>query len=147
FHLERGDEGLLRDLHLTELAHLVLALLLLLEKLALSRDVAAVALGDHVLPQRADRLARDDAPADRRLHRNDEHVLWNEILQLLAHDAAAGIRTRAMYDHRQRIDRLRIDEDLHLHEIARLVTEDLVIEGGVAFADRFQPVVEVKHDL
>src|SRR5262249_36147139 len=57
FHLQRGDEGLLRDLHLPELAHLLLALLLLLEQLALARDVAAIALGDHVLPQRADRFA------------------------------------------------------------------------------------------
>ena len=39
-----------------------LPLLLLLEQLALSRDVAAVALGDHVLAQRPDGLARDDLP-------------------------------------------------------------------------------------
>src|SRR5918911_2906661 len=53
-HLECGDEGLLRDLDFAELAHLLLARLLLLEQLALARDVAAVALGEHVLAQRAD---------------------------------------------------------------------------------------------
>jgi hypothetical protein len=41
--------------------HALLAFLLLLEQLALARDVAAVALGEHVLAQRLDRLARDDA--------------------------------------------------------------------------------------
>src|SRR5262249_10415476 len=48
-HLERGDEGLLWDLHLAELAHPLLALLLFFKKLALARDVAAIALGEHVL--------------------------------------------------------------------------------------------------
>src|SRR5580704_18298984 len=56
-HLEGGDEGRLRDLDVADLAHPLLALLLLLEKLLLAADVAAVALGQHVLAQRADRLA------------------------------------------------------------------------------------------
>ena len=48
-HLQRRQEGRLRDLHLAELAHALLALLLLLQQLALARDVAAVALRGHVL--------------------------------------------------------------------------------------------------
>src|SRR5262245_50101603 len=48
-HLERGDERLLRNLDLAELAHALLALLLLLEELALARHVAAVAFGGDVL--------------------------------------------------------------------------------------------------
>ena len=44
-HLERGDERLLRDFHLAELTHLLLALLLLVEKLSLAGDVAAIAFG------------------------------------------------------------------------------------------------------
>src|SRR6516164_11554632 len=39
-HLQRGNEGLLRDIDLAELPHLLLAFLLLLQKLALARDVA-----------------------------------------------------------------------------------------------------------
>src|ERR1700737_3041869 len=41
-HLERGDEGLLRDVDLAELAHALLALPLLVQELALARGVAAV---------------------------------------------------------------------------------------------------------
>jgi hypothetical protein len=41
-HLQRRNERLLRDIHLAELPHLLLAFLLLLQKLALSGDVAAV---------------------------------------------------------------------------------------------------------
>src|SRR5690606_39747590 len=80
-HLQRLDEGGLGDFHLAELAHALLAFLLLLEQLALARDVAAVALGGDVLPERRDRLAGNDAAADRGLDRDLEHVLRDELLE------------------------------------------------------------------
>src|ERR1700690_3728665 len=46
---QHRNERLLRDLHLADLLHLRLALLLLLEELLLPRHVAAVAFGRHVL--------------------------------------------------------------------------------------------------
>ena len=52
--LQHGQEGFLRDLDRADLLHALLAFLLLLEQLALARDVAAVALGDDVLAQRLD---------------------------------------------------------------------------------------------
>src|SRR5439155_12143075 len=48
-HLQCGKERRLRDLHLAELAHALLALLLFFQELALARDVAAIALRRHVL--------------------------------------------------------------------------------------------------
>src|SRR5689334_15180824 len=72
--LQRGDEGFLRDVDLAELPHLLLAFLLLLQKLPLTRDVAAIALCSDVLAQRADRFARYHLAADRRLDRDLEHV-------------------------------------------------------------------------
>src|SRR6185437_9686593 len=68
--LERGDERLLRDFDLAELAHALLAFLLLLQKLALARHVAAIAFGGDVLAQRAHGLARDDLAADGGLDRH-----------------------------------------------------------------------------
>ena len=47
-----------------------------------ARDVAAVALGEHVLAQGLDGLARDDVGADRRLHRHVEHLRGIRIAQL-----------------------------------------------------------------
>src|SRR5690606_22298485 len=44
-HLQGGDEGFLGDLDPAELAHLLLAGLLLVEQLALAGDVAAIAFG------------------------------------------------------------------------------------------------------
>src|SRR3954464_12179454 len=103
-HLQRLDEGLLRDLDLAELAHALLALLLLLEELALAGDVAAVALRGHVLAQRPDGLPRDDLAADSGLDRDLEHVLRDELAQLLAHGAAAQLRALAGGQHRGRRD-------------------------------------------
>src|ERR1700694_1592807 len=50
-HLERGDEGLLRDLDLAELTHALLALLLLVEQFSLARHVAAVTFRGDVFSQ------------------------------------------------------------------------------------------------
>src|SRR5665213_1098019 len=73
-HLQRRDEGLLRDIHLAELAHLLLALFLLVEELALAGGVAAVAFGGDVLAQGADGFAGDDLAADGGLDGDDEKV-------------------------------------------------------------------------
>src|SRR5579862_183682 len=72
--LERGNEGFLRNIDLAELPHLLLAFLLLLQKFALSRDVAAIAFRGDVLAQGPHGLTRDHLAADRRLDRNLEHV-------------------------------------------------------------------------
>src|SRR5262249_53702312 len=52
-HLQRGNEGFLRDVDLAELPHLLLAFLLLLQKFSFARDVAAIALCGDVLAQGA----------------------------------------------------------------------------------------------
>src|ERR1700733_4374450 len=73
-HLQRRQERGLRNLDFAKLAHALLAFFLLLQQLALPRGVAAVALRGHVLRRPPDRLARDDAPADRRLDRDLEQL-------------------------------------------------------------------------
>src|SRR5882757_4569746 len=80
--LQRGHGRLLGDLHATDLLHALLPLLLAVEELALARDVTAVALGDHVLALGLNRLAGDDAPADRRLDRYVEQLARDELAQL-----------------------------------------------------------------
>src|SRR6185369_10034131 len=72
--LENGQERFLRNLHAPDRLHPFLSRLLLFEQLALARDVAAVAFGQHVLAQRLDALAGDDLRADRRLNRDVEHL-------------------------------------------------------------------------
>src|SRR5262245_19116637 len=84
-HLQGRDEGLLRDLDAAELAHLLLASFLLVQQLAVSRDITAVALGEHVLAECPDGLARDDLGANGGLNRDLEQVRWDQLFQLLAH--------------------------------------------------------------
>jgi len=55
-NIENGEEGLLRHLHPADLLHALLALLLLLEELALAADVAAVTFCQHVLAHCRDSL-------------------------------------------------------------------------------------------
>src|SRR5215472_12626983 len=85
-----GHEGLLGDLHIADPLETLLARLLLLQELALARDVAAVALGDHVLAERRHRLAGDDLAADRRLDRHLEHLPRDQALELLDKLSALG---------------------------------------------------------
>src|SRR5690349_960733 len=58
--LEDGHERFLRNVNTADALHALFAFLLLFEQLALARDVAAVALGRHVLTHRLDRFPRDD---------------------------------------------------------------------------------------
>ena len=135
-----GDDG-------EVVAHLLLAGLLLVEELALAGDVAAVALGGDVLAQGRDGLAGDDAAADRGLDRDLEEVTGDQLLELLDHRPAAGLGAGAVDHHGEGVDRLVVDEDLHLDEVVLLVAGQLVVEGGVALGDGLQPVVEVEDHL
>src|SRR5439155_16816491 len=83
--VQRGDEGFLRDLDPADHLHPALALLLLLQQLALAGDVTAVALGEHVLADRPDVLPGDDARPDRRLDRDLELLPRDVLAQLLRH--------------------------------------------------------------
>src|SRR5205809_880173 len=114
--VEHGEEGLLRHLDRADLLHPPLARLLLLEQLAFAADVAAVALRKHALPLRLDRLPRDHARADRRLH-GDVEVLARDLLPAaLDQRLAARIGGIAVAAHPERVHRHVTDHDLHTRE-------------------------------
>jgi hypothetical protein len=50
-------------------------------------------------------------------------------------------------DHREAVDAVAVDQEVELDEVALAVVVELVVEAGVAAADRLQPVVEVVDDL
>src|SRR5215831_11519760 len=91
-HLQYRQKGFLGDLDAADALHALLAFLLLLEQLALAGNVAAVALGEHVLAHRPYRLACDDAAPDRRLDRHLEHLTRNQLAHLGGERAASRIR-------------------------------------------------------
>src|SRR5688572_15617548 len=145
--LQYSEKGFLRNLDAADALHPLLAFLLPLEQLPLSRDVAAVALGEHVLALRLDRLPRDHARADRRLHRNVEQLARDLLAQLVDERSAAAVRGPAVEDQRERVDRLAGDEHVQLDEVALAEADDVVVEAGVAARPRLQLIVEVDHDL
>src|SRR5664279_3509601 len=69
---QRSDERLLRHLDPADHLHPLLAFLLLLQQLALPGDVAAVALGQHVLAHRPNGLAGNHSRSDSCLDRHLE---------------------------------------------------------------------------
>src|SRR5687767_6560735 len=105
-HAEHRQEGLLRNLHRSDALHPLLPFLLLLEQLALASDVAAVALGQHVLAHRPDRLAADDIRPDRGLDRHLEHLARDQLLELVDQRLAGAVGVGPIDDQAQRVDRL-----------------------------------------
>ena len=53
----------------------------------------------------------------------------------------------AVHDDRQRIDLVAVDQRVHAHERAGLEAHEVVVQRGVAAADRLELVEEVQHHL
>src|SRR5437868_9453966 len=113
---ECGHERFLRYFDPADLLHPLLALFLAFEQLPLPGDVAAVALREHVLPLRLDRLSRDHARADRGLDGDVEELARNLLAQLLDEQAAAVVGEVAVDDERERVDGLSADGDVDADE-------------------------------
>src|SRR5690606_7347937 len=147
FDLQNGQESLLRDFYAADLLHALLAGLLLFKQLLLAGDVAAVALGQYVLAQRLDVLARDDFGADGRLDRDVVHLARDQRTHARDHVAPARARAGAVHDHRERIDAIAVDEQVDLDHVGAAILLELVVHRGVAARDGLQTVEEVEHDL
>src|SRR5947199_1178929 len=131
-NLQDRQECLLRDFDRSHLLHALLSFFLLLEQLALARDVAAIALGGHVLAQRTDGLAGDHLGADRGLNHDLEQLARDELLQLFGDLLAPFVRLVAVDDDRERIHGFAVEQHVELDELGRAVLEELVVEGRVA---------------
>src|ERR1700677_3969347 len=132
FELERRHEGLLGNLHATEVLHPLLAFFLFFEQFALTRDVTAVTLSQHVLTTRLHRLAGHDSSADGRLNRDVEHLTRNEFFQALGHLSPIHLGVRTVHDRGKGVDRFVVDQEVDSHYLAGQVARGLVVERGVA---------------
>src|SRR5215472_3552020 len=79
---EHLDEGFLRNIHGPEGFHALFAFLLFLEEFAFARDVAAIALGGHVLAQSTHGFARDNFAANSGLNRDGVLLAGNYLFEL-----------------------------------------------------------------
>ena len=115
--------------------HLLFALFLFVEELALTADVAAVALRSDVLPHFLHVIAGDDFTANGGLNRYLEHLRRDDFSELLAELAPAAIGLVAMHDTGKGIDRVAVDHDVHLHEVGHHVVAEFIIHRAIAVGD------------
>ena len=130
--LQHVHEGILRNLHVADHLHPLLSFLLLLQKLLLTGNVAAVALGKDILAEGADSFAGNDSAADCSLNRDLEHLARDLILKLLAHLSSAVVGSCLMHNEGQRIDRLLVDKDIELYELRGDIPLQLIVKGRIA---------------
>ena len=95
--LKHSHEGGLGHFDIADLAHALLALLLLLQQLALTGDVTSVALGQHVLAHGLYGLTGNDLGSDGGLYRYLELLSGNQFLELLADTSAEVIGPLTVY--------------------------------------------------
>ena len=132
---------------MAEHLHALLTGLLLFEQLALTGDIAAVALGEHVLAQGANVLAGDDARTDCGLNWNLELLTRNQATQLLGHHHAVAVGLVAVHDGAECVHLLTLDENVHLDQVGGLLAILMIIKGGVAFGTGLQLIEEIEHDF
>ena len=112
--------------------HAFLACFLLFKEFALARNIAAIALGDHVLAQGFDCLTRDDVGTDGGLDRDVIHLTRNDLAHLAHHRAAAVLGLGAVHDDGQRIDFVAIEQNVHLDHVGSAVLLELIVHRGIA---------------
>ena len=76
-NLQNGKEGFLRNFHAAHLLHALLAGFLLFEQFLLTRDIATVALRQHVLAQGLHVFSGDDIGSNSCLNRHVIHLARN----------------------------------------------------------------------
>src|SRR5713226_2623983 len=146
-NLQDREERFLRDLDRAHLLHPLFPLLLLLEQFALAGHVAAVALGRHVLAQRADRLAGDHLGADRGLDHDLEQLARDQFPQLLGDLLAPLVGLVPVDDDGKGVHGLAVQQHVELDELGRPVFEERIVERGVAARDGLELVIEVEDDV
>src|SRR5579875_2877128 len=134
------EKRLLGNFDLAQALHPLLAFLLLFEQLAFAGDVAAVALGQHVLAQRAHGLARDHLAADGGLDGHLEHLPRDELLHLRRQRPAALVGSGLVDDERERVHRLAGDHDVELDQIRGPVAAEVVVERRIAAGDGLEAI-------
>ena len=115
--LENREESFLRNLYRSYLLHTFFARFLLLEKLALTRDIAAVTFCRYILPYLPHRFAGNDLGADSRLDSDVELLTGDELLELLTHPASEPHGIVGMSESGESVDTLAVEKDVELDKI------------------------------
>src|SRR4029079_6392043 len=112
---EHLDKSLLRNVNLPDAFHPFLAFLLFLQKLSLTRNIAAVAFRSYIFSQRRNALTRNNFSANSCLDRHSIELSRDPFLWFRRQLTSPRLRTIFVHDHRKRIDRLTVNEKVQLH--------------------------------
>src|SRR5678815_2695176 len=111
------EKGFLGNLNPPNFLHPLLAFLLFFQKFALTGDVAAVTLCNHIFAHCFHGLTCDHLIADRGLNRHLKHLTRNQLLHFLGEGASLRLSGAAVQHERKRIDRLVRDKNIQFYEI------------------------------
>src|SRR5512145_935933 len=133
FLIERKNrhKGSLRDFDIADHLHALFALFLLLQQLSFSSDIAAVALAQHILAERADSLAGNNLATDCSLNRHLEHLAWDQPAQLFNQRTALRIGEVAMDDQRECVHWCAVNQNIELDQIGLLVSGQRIVKRGI----------------
>src|SRR3990172_5503528 len=145
--IQNGHEGLLGNLHAAQLLHPLLPLLLPLQELSLSGDIAPVQVGSDLFAKGLDALPGDDLAPDRSLQHNLKELSGDELAESGHELPSPLIGLIPLDDGRQGIHRLPVHQDVELHQVPLPVVDQLIIQRAVPPRQRFEPVVEIEDDL
>ena len=127
--------------------HLRLSFFLLLQKLALTGNIPAVALGGNVLSKRRDCGSRNDLAPDGPLYGNLELMPRDFLLEAVANLNPPFPGPLLENYERQRIHLLAVDQDIQFDQVAVPILDQIIIEGTIPLRDRLQFVVKIEDDL
>ena len=140
--LQHFQERLFGHLHPAYVLHFLLALFLLFQQLALTGDIASVALGQNILASGRNILPGHDAAADSRLKRYTEKLARNDFLKLGYHRLADIVSLIRRNDTAEGIYRHIVHQDIEFNKFPFPVTGKLVIQRSVSATAAFHLVVE-----
>ena len=130
--LQYRQEGLLRYFDVTYHLHPLLTFLLLLKQLSLPGDIASVTLRRYILSVSGNRLTGNNVSSDGTLNGDLELLTGNLILESLTHLTSAGLVIVLEDQLGKGINGFPVDQDVESHEIGLLVSDYLVVEGGIS---------------
>ena len=137
----------MRNLYLTELAHLLFTFFLFFQQLTLPADVTTVTFGGNVLPQCGNRLPGNDLRPDGGLNGNGKLLTWQQFLKALTDLTSKCFRLFPVYQRRQGIDVFTVQFDIQFHQIRLAVVVHLVVKRSISPGNGFQTVVKIEYDL
>ena len=120
---------------------------MLFQQLFLTGNIAAVALGQHVLSHGLHGLPGDDPAADGSLDGDFKELAGNILLQLLAQTPGPGIGLIPVGNEAQCIHRVAVEHQIHLHKIAGAIARERIVQRRIALGIGLQGVKKIVNNL